>query len=91
MKIAPAILAGYVGTYKEQPRLWGVAPRMVEISLSGDVLSGELDGRGRVPLVAISETVFAGFNGLGLEFSPGSPPVLFVKHVSGDYRFERVR
>jgi hypothetical protein len=49
-----------------------------------------MDGRGKVPLLAQSDTGFSGLYGLGVEFTKGSPaPELFVKHVSGDYRFTR--
>jgi len=94
VKVAPEILAKYVGTYEEGPRLWsrtGV-PRVVEITVSGGTLFGEMDGRGKVPLVAKSAAEFSGLYGLGVEFrkgDPGGPDLLFVKHVSGDYRFAR--
>jgi hypothetical protein len=92
VKVAPAILAKYVGTYEEQPKLWRLVPRVVEITLSGDTLYGDMDGRGKTPLVAQSETGFSGLYGLGVEFlnsDSGAPAQLFVKHVSGDYRFAR--
>ena len=37
-------------------------------------------------LIAKSSTLFSGLNGVGVEFFPGG---LYVKHVSGDYRFAR--
>ena len=52
-------------------------------------LFGDMDGRGRVPLIASSETAFAGLYGLGVEFIQGGSGGLFVKHVSGNYRFAR--
>jgi len=61
-------------------------PRIVEITVAGDTLFADMDGRGKTPLVAQSETGFSGLYGLGVEFSKGE---LFVKHVSGDYRFTR--
>jgi len=85
--VAADILAKYVGTYEEQPPLWRAVPRIVEITLANGKLFGEMDGRGKVPLVATSETAFAGLNGLGVEFVRGD--ALLVKHVSGDYRFTR--
>jgi hypothetical protein len=94
VKVAPEILAQYVGTYEEQPKFWRTVPRVVEITLSGDTLFGEMDGRGKVPLVAQTETGFSGLYGLGVDFvkgDSGGPPQLFVKHVSGDYRFARKR
>jgi hypothetical protein len=90
VKVAPEILAKYVGTYVEQPKLWRLVPRVVVISVDGDTLFADMDGRGKVPLVAQSEMSFSGLYGLGVEFLKGdSPAQLLVKHVSGDYRFER--
>ena len=86
VKVAPEILATYVGTYEEQPPLWRKLPRVVEITLSNGRLFGEMDGRGQVPLTATSETAFAGLYGLGVEFIQSG---LYVKHVSGNYRFAR--
>ena len=91
-KVAPETLAKYVGTYVEQPRLWRQIPHVVEISVANGALFGDMDGRGKVPLIAKSDTEFSGFYGLGVAFTPnGASPVsqLFVKHVSGDYRFAR--
>jgi hypothetical protein len=96
VQVPAETLAKYVGTYVEQPRVWSqtLVPRVVEITVSGDRLFGEMDGRGKVPLVARSETAFSGLYGLGVEFTKadaGGPTQLFVKHVSGDYRFARKR
>ena len=87
--VAPEILTKYVGTYEEQPPIWRAIPRGVEITLSNGRLLAEMDGRGKVPLIATSETSFAGLYGLGVEFIQGSPGGLYVKHVSGNYRFAR--
>ena len=89
VQVAPEILAKYVGTYREQLPLWRNAPRTVEITLSSGRLMADMDGRGRVPLVAKSDSLFAGLYGLGVEFIQGGAGGLFVKHVSGDYRFAR--
>ena len=97
MKIAPEILAKYTGIYEEQPKLWRLVPRVVEITLSGEQLFANMDGRGNTPLIAQSETTFSGLYGLGVEFiatgregdARNVPAELFVKHVSGDYRFTR--
>jgi hypothetical protein len=86
VKVAPAILAQYAGTYVEQPPLWRIVPRVVEITVSDGVLYGNLDGRGAERQYANSETGFSGFAGLGLEFVKDG---LLIKHVSGDYRFAR--
>ena len=92
VKVPPQVLATYVGTYVEQPKLWRTVPRVVEISVSGGTLYGDMDGRGKMPLTAQSETSFSGLYGLGVDFrksaSSGSVE-MFVKHVSGDYRFTR--
>ncbi len=93
-KVDSAILASYVGTYLEQPRLWsptGVA-RIVTISFSNGKLYGDMDGRGNTPLLAKSDSDFTGLYGLGVEFArkgSGPPDELFVKHVSGNYKFTR--
>ena len=94
VKVAPAILAAYAGKYLEQPRYWSPTgvPRVVTITVSGGVLYGDMDGRGNTPLLPKSETEFSGLYGLGVEFTRnGSQPApeLFVKHVSGNYRFTR--
>jgi hypothetical protein len=81
-----------VGTYEEQPKFWRQLPRVVEITVSGDTLFANMDNRGQVPLLAKSETVFSGLYGLGVEFTKnesGPAAQLFVKHVTGDYRFAR--
>jgi len=95
MQVAPAVLARYVGTYDEQPPYWksvqisGAAQasgRTVQISVEGGRLVGEMDGRGKQVLIASSATEFSGLYGLGVQFTDGG---LFVKHVSGNYRFKR--
>jgi hypothetical protein len=94
VKVAPEILAKYVGTYVEQPKLWRVVPRVVKITFSDGVLYGDMDGRGNERQIAHAENSFSGFSGLAIEFikdSQGMVTGLFVKHVSGDYRFARQR
>ena len=91
--LAPEILSKYVGTYEQQD-LWGVVPhpRIIEITVSNDGLVAELKGRGKVQLVAQSNTSFLGFYGLGIDFvtdGQGVPTHLLEVHVSGDYRFRR--
>jgi hypothetical protein len=89
VQVAAGILAKYVGTYEEQAPFWRAAPRVVEITLSNGRLLADMDGRGKVPLVASSETTFSGLYGLGVDFIMGGSGGLFVKHVSGNYRFAR--
>jgi hypothetical protein len=86
VQVGREILSKYVGTYEEQSPFWRNVPRVVEITLSNGQLLANMDGRGNVPLIASSETTFAGLYGLGVEFIQGG---LFVKHVSGNYRFAR--
>ena len=62
------------------------AGRTVRITVEEGRLFGQIDGRGSQPLVAISESEFTGLDGLGVQFAGGG---LYVKHVSGNYRFER--
>jgi hypothetical protein len=93
--VAPDILAKYVGTYKTLD-VWNnePEPRFIEITLAEGVLYGELRGRGKVRLVAQSETMFSGFYGLGIRFlvdSHGVVTHLAEMHVSGDYRFTRLK
>lgn len=94
VKVPADVLAKYSGTYVEQGKLWSPThvPRVVEISVSGGTLFGDMDGRGKVPLAPQSETEFLGLYGLGVEFTnngAGAAEELFVKHVSGNYRFLR--
>lgn len=86
VKVPPDVLAKYAGTYDEQPKYWRTVPRVVQVTVSGDTLFADMDGRGKVELTPLSQTEFSGLYGLGVEFRP---PDLFVKHVSGDYRFAR--
>ena len=95
VKVAPEILARYIGTYVEQPPYWrsaqitgslGAAGRTVQVTLEGGRLIGDMDGRGKQDLVAMSEAEFTGLYGLGVQFVDGG---LFVKHVSGNYRLAR--
>jgi hypothetical protein len=47
-----------------------------------------------VQLIAQSPTMFSGFFGLGIKFlvdSKGAVDYLAEMHVSGDYRFERLK
>ena len=98
VKVAPQILSRYVGTYVEQPPFWrgvqilgqGVpSGRTVVITVTDGRLVANMDGRGQQVLLATSNTEFAGLYGLGVEFIDGGNGGLYVKHVSGNYRFAR--
>jgi hypothetical protein len=93
--VAPEVLSRYPGTYAEQPPFWRsvqisgasqTSGRTLVITLEDGRLVGEMDGRGKQPLVALKATEFTGLYGLGVEFFEGG---LYVKHVSGNYRFAR--
>ena len=96
VKVAPDILTRYAGTYVEQPPFWRSAQLTasplpagctLQITVEGGRLVADMDGRGKQVLVATSNTEFAGLYGLGVEFIEGGG--LYVKHVSGNYRFAR--
>ena len=89
VQVAPETLAKYIGAYEEQRPFWRTLPRVVEITISNGRLFADMDGRGKVPLIPSSATAFSGLYGLGVEFIPDGSGGLFVKHVSGDYRFAR--
>jgi hypothetical protein len=95
VKVAPEILSRYVGTYVEQPPYWrtaqiAVSPqsagRVLHITVESGRLVADMDGRGAQPLIGMSDSEFTGLYGLGVQFIEGG---LFVKHVSGNYRFTR--
>jgi hypothetical protein len=89
VQVAPEILSTYIGTYEEQQPYWRAVARVVQISVADGRLVANMDGRGNVPLIATSPTSFTGLYGLGVEFSDGGAGGLYVKHVSGNYRFAR--
>ena len=83
-------LAKYAGTYTEQRPFWqgAAVARVFEIRFTDSALF-----LGPTRLVPQSETVFIN-GGLAIEFvkdGQGAPTHLFDKHVSGDYRFDRVK
>ena len=95
VSVAADILAKYAGTYEEQD-LWGNRPHpaIIEVTVSNGAVFAELKGGQKVQLVAQSETTFSGFNGLGIRFvtdGRGTVTHLLEMHVSGDYRFRRVK
>ena len=95
IKVAPEILAKYAGNYKTLD-VWNnePEPRFIEITVSNGSLYGELKGRGKVRLLAQTESMFTGFYGLGIRFlldGKGAVTHLSEMHVSGDYRFTPVK
>jgi hypothetical protein len=58
VRVAPEILAKYVGLYDfEGPNTFGI--RTLNVTRAGDQLSVDFNGKGRVPLVPMSETTFS--------------------------------
>jgi hypothetical protein len=89
LPVHPEVLSKYVGTYVGQQPSWRAAARVVEIAVEDGKLVANMDDRGRVALIATSATSFTGLYGLGVEFIQGGAGGLYVKHVSGNYRFAR--
>ena len=89
VKVAPEILSKYVGTYEEQQPYWRAVARVVRITVVDGRLTANMDGRGDVSLIAMSDASFTGLYGLGVEFIEDGAGGLYVKHVSGNYRFAR--
>jgi hypothetical protein len=94
-RVAPETLANYAGTYEEQD-IWGQGPhpRMIEITVADGKLYAELKGREKIQLVPQSDTHFTGFFNWQVDFVPGSngvPVSLVEVHVSGNYRYRRVK
>ena len=88
VKVAPEILAKYVGTYKGQ---YIRGPRTVDVTLSGGTLFAAVNGGPKQPIIAQSEIGFSG-TGLTYEFirdGNGIATGVIEGHVSGDYKFER--
>jgi hypothetical protein len=87
-KVAPEVLAKYVGVYKGQ---YIRGPREVEITLSGGTLFAAVNGGPKTPIIPQSETDFTG-TGLEYEFirdGNGAATHVIEGHVSGDYKYAR--
>jgi hypothetical protein len=88
VKVAPEILAKYVGAYKG-PYIGG--SRTVEVTFSGGTLFVALNGGPKQAIVPQSETSFSG-TGLTYQFirdDHGVATHIVEGHVSGDYKYER--
>ena len=88
VKVAPEVLAKYVGVYKG---LYLERPRTVEVTLSDGTLFIALNGGQKRPIVAQSDT---GFSGTGLTYQfirdeHGIATHVIESRVSGDYKYER--
>ncbi len=90
VKVAPEVLAKYVGVYKG-PYIGG--SRAIEVTFSGGTLFVALNGGPKQAVVPQSETSFSG-TGLTYEFirdKSGIATHIVEGHVSGDYKYERQR
>jgi hypothetical protein len=88
VKIAPEIMAKYVGFYKG-PYIQG--PRTVEVSFSEGALFISVNGGPKQRIFSQSETSFSG-TGLIYRFirdEHGMATHIIEGHVSGDYKYER--
>ena len=87
VKVAPEILAEYVGIYKG---VWARRPRVVEMTLSGGTLFVSVGGGEPEPLASQSEISFSG--NLGYTFirnDQGIATDVVEMHVSQDVRLQR--
>lgn len=90
VRVAPEVLAKYVGVYKGQ---YIGGPRSVEITLSGDSIYIALNGGPKEQLFPQSETTFGG-TGLTYSFVRGQDGVatqIIESHISGDFHYARQR
>ena len=96
VQVARQILARYVGTYDEQAPFWRSVQisgarsnvgRTVQITVENGRLVGNMDERGKQVLIATSDTEFS--RTLRARRGVHRRRRLFVKHVSGNYRFAR--
>ena len=87
-KIRLAAATGYAGVD------WDLGPAKAAGAGATRALFAELKGRGKVQLIAQSETTFSGFYGLGIKFvtdGQGAVTHLLEMRISRDYRFRRTR
>ena len=88
VKVAPEILAKYVGVYKG---IYIRNPRTVEFTLSDGTLSVSVNGGPKQAVFPQSETKFSG-TGLSYEFvrdDHGMATHVLEGHIAGDFKFER--
>ena len=88
MKVAPEVLAKYVGVYKG---IYLRNLRTVEVTLLEGTLSVSVDGGPKQPIVPQSETKFSG-TGLSYQFIRGDRGIathVLEGHISGDWKYER--
>jgi len=88
VKVAPEILAKYVGVYKG---IYLRNPRTVQVTFSGGTLSVSVNGGPKQPIFPQSETNFSG-TGLTYQFirdDHGIATHVVEGHVAGDFKFER--
>jgi len=88
VKIAPEIMAKYVGVYKGP---YFNAFRTVEVSFSGGALFISVDGGPKQRIFPQSKTSFSG-TGLTYQFirdGHGIATAVIEGHIAGDFKYER--
>src|SRR5262245_60814521 len=88
VKVAPEVLAKYVGVYKG---IYLRNPRTVEVTFSGGTLSISVNGGPKQLIFPQSETNFSG-TGLNYEFirdDHGIATHVLEGHIAGDFKYER--
>ena len=93
VRVAPEVLAKYVGTYElPEPATFGI--RVFRISLSGNQLLIDFNGKGRIPMTPLSETMFSPRMLGTYEFVPDEHGVFnyLVAHaIEGTFTATRLR
>jgi hypothetical protein len=94
VKVAPAVLARYAGTYRFPPFIPGDKPFLVMVTPKDDgVLSVEIERGPTITAIPTSDTKFLA-QGVSVEFLPGSDGVvneLVVTIVEGELKGVRVK
>jgi hypothetical protein len=91
VKVAPEVLAKYVGVYKGVAGLARPRPRVVEITLTGDTLFVSVGGGEPQGIVPQSDTLFSGTS-MGYRFirnAEGIATDLVEMRVAGDFTLHR--
>jgi hypothetical protein len=93
VKVAPAILARYVGTYRFPPFMPGDKPTNVTVTLKDDALSLEIENGPTLTAIPTTDTKFLA-QGIGLQFFPRPDGVvneMSVTAVEGEWKGVRVK
>jgi hypothetical protein len=87
--VSPAVLAKYVGAYSG---LWGTITRTVRFTLTDGALHVNGLVGDQVRLIPHSDTFFMSTDGLTYTFGGDGTAISYVveRHVSGDWKYERL-